>query len=78
MLLPPGINSKLGNREPEAKVNCYRDTGLLTAAEVALTIEESGWGIGEIEEREQRLIKWIRETWGQSEPEPAIHIPQLL
>ena len=64
MLLPPGLNSKLGNQKPEAKAKRYRDTGLLTAVEVVRTIEKSGWGIEEIKAREQRLIEWISEKWG--------------
>ncbi len=65
MLLPPGLNSELGSQEPKVKVSRYRDTGLLTAAEVARTIEEyDGWGIEQIKEREQRLIEWIQENWG--------------
>ena len=64
MLLPLIANSELGKQEPEAKTNCYRETGLLTAVEVAQTIEASGWGVKQIEEREQRLIEWIQEKWG--------------
>ena len=64
LLLPPSTNSELGAREPEAKINGYRDTGLFIAAEVARTIEVSGWDIEQIEARERRLIKWIQEKWG--------------
>ncbi len=64
LLLPPGLNSKLGNKDPEDKAPCYRQTGLFSAADVARTIDEYGWGADQIKEREQRMITWIREKWG--------------
>ena len=65
MLLPPDDNSRAGGQEPKAKLNVYRGTKLLIAEEVAETIEaEENWGIKQIEEREQRLIEWIKEKWG--------------
>ena len=64
LLLPPGLNSKLGNKDSEEKAPCYRQTGLFSAADVAQTIEEQGWGTDQIKERERRMIKWIREKWG--------------
>ena len=63
LLLPPQINSQLGNLDPEAKAEFYIDTGLLIAKEVGLTIKQSGWGIEQIEEREQKLIEWIQSEW---------------
>ena len=60
LLLSPGLNSALRDREPITKVNDYRKTGLLIAAEIAHTIERSGWGIEQIERREQQLLNWIR------------------
>ena len=64
MLLPPDDNSRLGGQEPKAKIDGYQSTRLLIAEEVAETIEkEDGWGIEQIEAREQRLIKWIKEKW---------------
>ena len=64
LLLPPDMNSQLGNLDPEEKANAYVQTGLFCAAEVARTIREEGWGAPQIEEREQKLLAWIRETWG--------------
>lgn len=64
LLLPPGLNSKLGNKDPEDKAPCYRQTGLFSAADVARTIDEYGWEADQIKEREQRMITWIREKWG--------------
>jgi hypothetical protein len=63
MLLPPGLNTKLSDRKPIDKVKEYRDTGLYSAAEVASTIEEQGWGLAQVEEREQKLLDWVRQTW---------------
>ena len=71
MLLPPDDNSRAGDQEPKAKVNVYRGTRLLIAEEVAEMIEkEGGWGIKQIEKREQRLIEWIKGKWGEDEDEP--------
>jgi len=39
-------------------------SGLFSAADVAQTINEYGWGADQVEEREQRMITWIREKWG--------------
>ena len=64
LLLPPGLNSKLGNKEPKLKAPCYRQNGFFSARDVAQTIEEQGWGEAQIKEREQRMIGWIREKWG--------------
>ena len=65
LLLPLDINSELGNKEPEKKASRYRETGFLMAAEVAKTINEKReWGVEQIKEREQKLIKWICEEWG--------------
>ena len=64
LLLRPGLNSQLNDLEAEAKVESYIRTGLFIATEVARTIERDGWGIEQIEEREQRLLNWIRCKWG--------------
>ena len=64
LLLPPGLNSQLGNQEPEEKADAYIHTGLFCADEVAQTIREEGWDAAQIEAREQKLLAWIRETWG--------------
>ena len=64
LLLPPGLNSKLGNKDPKKKAPCYKQTGFLSAVDVAQMIENEDWGAGQIEEREQRMIAWIREKWG--------------
>ena len=64
MLLTPGLNSTLNDKEPVQKTTAYRDTGLHAATEVAQTIESVGWGREQVEQREQLLLEWIRQTWG--------------
>lgn len=64
LLLPPGLNSQLGNQDPKDKANDYTKTGLFCADEVAQTIQKEGWGADQIEKREKKLRAWIRETWG--------------
>jgi hypothetical protein len=65
LLLPPGLNSKLQDRKPAEKVKEYRDTGLYIAKEVAEIIEAEGWGRSQIKSREEKLLSWAKETWGE-------------
>lgn len=64
LLLPPDLNSGLGNKDPKQKADTYDRKGLFCGPAVAQTIREEGWGADQIEEREQKLLTWIRETWG--------------
>ena len=59
LLLPPRLNSTLGGKDPEEKIDDYRQTGLLIAGDVAEMIQEYGWGEAEIETRENELLQWI-------------------
>ena len=59
LLLPPRLNSQLRDKDPQAKVDDYRQTGLLIAADVAEMIKECGWDDMEIENRENELLGWI-------------------
>ena len=63
LLLRPNLNSQLSDKDPEEKAEDYIDTGLLIAKEVGQTIQRSGWGADQIEEREQQLIEWIQHKW---------------
>jgi hypothetical protein len=63
MLLPPGLNSKLSAKKPIDKIEEYRKTGLFAASEVATTIETQGWKFAQIEERERRILDWVKATW---------------
>ena len=62
MLLPPGLNASLQDLEPHQKVEEYRGTGLLFAAEVANMVEE-GWDRDQVSKREGKLLEWVRKTW---------------
>ena len=64
LLLPPGLNSKLGNQRPTDKAEEYRKTGLLIACDVADNIKHSRrWGRREIENRGKKLIEWAAVEW---------------
>ena len=63
LLLPLGENSRLGDKDPEEKVDTYERTGFYIAREVAQTIKENGWGAKQVEEREQKILEWIRQEW---------------
>lgn len=59
LLLPPGLNSELGDKDPKAKMDAYQRTGLLIAGDVAETIQKDEWDEGEIENRENEILAWI-------------------
>ena len=59
LLLPPRLNSSLRDKDPRKKADDYRQTGLLIAGDVAVTIQERGWGEAEIEGREDEITSWI-------------------
>ena len=63
MLFRPGLNSRLSAKKPIDKVDEYRATGLYGASEVAKTIEVNGWKLAQIEEREKRILDWVKTTW---------------
>ena len=63
MLLPPGLNSKLSTKKPVEKIGAYRATGLYAASEVANTIEATGWRTAQIDEREKKILEWVRSEW---------------
>ena len=64
VLLPPKLNSTLQDKSAKYKAVHYRKTGLLIAGEVADIIDTAGWKSSSIEEREERLIEWAAEEWG--------------
>ena len=59
LLLPPRLNSTLGDKDPQEKADDYRQTGLLSAGDVAETICKDGWGKAQIEIREDEITVWI-------------------
>ena len=63
LLLPPGLNSQLGAQTPKRKASSYRSTGLLIAEDAA---SYSGrWNKQTILEREDRLLEWAKQEWGE-------------
>ena len=63
LLLPPPVNSKLGDKDPEAKADAYRGTKLHIAEDVAETIDAHGWDEPEITIREEEIIEWVLEEY---------------
>ncbi|MGI8550860.1 MAG: HNH endonuclease family protein [Dehalococcoidia bacterium] len=61
VLLPPGLNSKLGAKRPREKAEDYYKTGLLIAQDVAGHL--SDWELGAIQDRERKLIQWVAHEW---------------
>ena len=61
ILLPPGINSKAGQKVFEEKKEIYSPYHLLMIEEVT---KLSDWDKESIDKRESRLLDFIRKTWG--------------
>ena len=59
LLLPPRLNSTLGDKDPQEKADDYRQTGLLSAGDVAEMICKHGWDEAQIETREDEITEWI-------------------
>ena len=64
LLLPPRKNSELGDKDPKDKADAYLKTRLLIAEEVAKTIQNYGWDENQIAIREEQLIEWIDDEYG--------------
>lgn len=62
VLLPPKLNSKLGNLSPSEKREEYTRTGLLIAQEVSRLLRNP-WNRPAIDRREKVLLKWARHEW---------------
>lgn len=59
VLLPPNLNSKLGDTSAKEKADSYVKTGLLVAGRVAAMIDKSGtWSKKEIQAWEDELTTW--------------------
>lgn len=63
MMLPPGINSRLKDKDPVIKAETYRTSGLLTSIDVANRINKRKWDKGTVESRAQQIIEWARGQW---------------
>jgi hypothetical protein len=64
VLLPPRLNSRLRNLDPQKKSEEYTRTGLLIAQEVASELD-APWKRPSIDEREEKLLEWATEEWGE-------------
>ena len=60
-LLPPGLNSKLGNLDPVDKKDEYLKTGLAVAVDVAQRMPP--WDREAVEKREEDLLAWAASEW---------------
>ncbi|WP_119390611.1 DUF262 domain-containing protein [Taklimakanibacter lacteus] len=63
VLLPPGLNSRLQDKDPKDKAQSYHLTGLLIAIEAADKIDAQGWKQKQIVDREEMLLKWAAREW---------------
>jgi hypothetical protein len=63
MMLPPGTNSKLQDKDPREKAATYQSCGLLLSVEVGKFVKAAKWDHKAVEKREQRLIKWASSEW---------------
>lgn len=63
LLLPPKLNSKLGDLAPSQKTKEYRKTGLLIAGKAADEVEGARWGVRRIRDRENALLEWAEKEW---------------
>ncbi len=60
-LLPPGLNSKLGAKDPDQKKSEYTKTGLAIAVDVAARIPT--WNRAAVERRENEILAWAKTEW---------------
>ncbi len=63
-MLPPGVNSKLKDRDPESKADTYNHCGLALTMAVGKQIKKRRkWDLHAIEARERDLIQWAKSEW---------------
>lgn len=62
-LLPPDVNSSLGRKLYLEKIQVYRQQGLQILDEIIEKAPEK-WEQDSIEQREEELIEWAAERWG--------------
>jgi len=63
MLLPPGVNSSLGDLDPTKKADTYEACGLQSSLEVARLLKKDPWTKSVVETRAKKLLLWAREEW---------------
>lgn len=62
VLLPPKLNSKLGDMNPSEKAAEYEKTGLLIVAELKPALKK--WTAASVHKREEALLRWATQEWG--------------
>ena len=64
MILPPRLNAQLQDKPPREKLESYRNTGLLSAIEVASISQWSKrYEEKSIRQREEKLLQWASDEW---------------
>lgn len=63
MMLPPGINSSLRDKDPKDKARIYQTSGLLSAVGVAKLIKSGGWDRRAVDARTAGILEWVRRQW---------------
>ena len=63
MMLPPGVNSKLKDKDPKLKAETYESCGLLSSIEVAKLLKNENWSKSAVEARGKKLIQWAKTQW---------------
>jgi hypothetical protein len=65
LLLPPGVNSRLSDKDPREKGKEYEHCGLLAATEVAKILKKNigKWDRKTVERRENSLVRWAATEW---------------
>lgn len=61
LVLPPGLNSRLGASAPKNKAADYQKTDMLIAQEVASQLLH--WSTRTIQERDEHLMEWAAQEW---------------
>lgn len=62
VLIPPKLNSKLGDMNPSEKAAAYERTGLLIAQELKPALKK--WTAASVHKREEALLRWATREWG--------------
>lgn len=61
IVLPPGVNSKAGNKSFKDKKQIYKKHGPLRLLDDIMNKRD--WNKATIEKREEELLNWAKETW---------------
>lgn len=61
-LLPPGVNSKIRDKDPKYKKEYYEITSFLMARDIIKVLEK--WNRKSVDERGKKIAEWARKEWG--------------